>query len=408
MNALYSVQEISPQIFWVGGNDRRLEQFENLFPLTNGVAYNSYLILDEKTALIDTVDDAITDLYMENVEHVLDGRTLDYLIINHMEPDHCGNIENIVRRYPDVKVVGNAKSFAFFHQFYNMDLSKNQMLVKEGEELALGSHTLRFYFAPMVHWPEVMMNYETSKGILFAADAFGAFGALSGNLFADEMDYENLYLDEARRYYANIVGKFGPQVQSVLKKFKDVEIRMICSLHGPIFRKDLPYILGKYDKWSRYEPEKDGVLIVYGSMYGSTENIMNALSIKLGQRGIPDIRMYDVRKTHVSYLIGDVWKYSHLVVAAPTYNMGLYFPMDDFLHELSTLGIRNRKVAIVGNHSWASAAVKKITEYIEKMKDMEIIGTPMDVKSRLKPEREAELDALADAIAASFHGTVAE
>ncbi|HBW12545.1 MAG TPA: flavodoxin [Proteiniclasticum sp.] len=398
---MYNVREISPSIYWVGGNDRRLEQFENLFPLTNGVSYNSYLILDEKTALIDTVDDAITDQYLENITHLMNGRELDYLIINHMEPDHCGNIENIVKMYPNVKVVGNTKSFTLFHQFYNMDITANQMIVKEGDELSLGTHNLKFVFAPMVHWPEVMMNLETTKGILFAADAFGTFGALAGNLFDDEIDYANLYIDEARRYYSNIVGKFGAQVQSVFKKIAGQEINMICSLHGPIFRSDISLILDLYDKWSKYEAEKDGVVIFYGSMYGNTANTADALANKLAQRGVTDIRVYDVSKTHPSYIISDIFKYSHLVAAAPTYNMGLYYPMDNLLHEMAALGVKNRKVALIGNHSWASAALKIMTERFASMKNMEIIGDSLDIKSRLKDGEEEKLDDLADAIASS-------
>ena len=398
---MYNVREISPSIYWVGGNDRRLEQFENLFPLTNGVSYNSYLILDEKTALIDTVDDAITDQYLENITHLMNGRELDYLIINHMEPDHCGNIENIVKMYPNVKVVGNTKSFTLFHQFYNMDITANQMIVKEGDELNLGTHNLKFVFAPMVHWPEVMMNLETTKGILFAADAFGTFGALAGNLFDDEIDYANLYIDEARRYYSNIVGKFGAQVQSVFKKIAGQEINMICSLHGPIFRSDISLILDLYDKWSKYEAEKDGVVIFYGSMYGNTANTADALANKLAQRGVTDIRVYDVSKTHPSYIISDIFKYSHLVAAAPTYNMGLYYPMDNLLHEMAALGVKNRKVALIGNHSWASAALKIMTERFASMKNMEIIGDSLDIKSRLKDGEEQKLDDLADAIASS-------
>ncbi len=398
---MHNVREISPNIYWDGGNDRRLEQFENLFPLTNGVSYNSYLILDEKTALIDTVDDAITDQYLENITHLMNGRELDYLIINHMEPDHCGNIENIVKMYPNVKVVGNTKSFTLFHQFYNMDITANQMIVKEGDELSLGSHNLKFVFAPMVHWPEVMMNLETTKGILFAADAFGTFGALAGNLFDDEIDYANLYIDEARRYYANIVGKFGAQVQSVFKKIAGQEINMICSLHGPIFRTDISLILDLYDKWSKYEAEKDGVVIFYGSMYGNTANTADALANKLAQRGVTDIRVYDVSKTHPSYIISDIFKYSHLVAAAPTYNMGLYYPMDNLLHEMAALGVKNRKLALIGNHSWASAALKIMTERFASMKNMEIIGDSLDIKSRLKDGEEQKLDVLADAIASS-------
>lgn len=390
----------------MGGNDRRIEQFENLFPLTNGVSYNSYLILDEKTALIDTVDDAVTDQYLENIAHLMGDRELDYLIINHMEPDHCGNIENIIQRYPNVKVVGNNKSFQLFNQFYTMDIKANQMLVGEDDEINLGTHNLKFICAPMVHWPEVMMNYETTKGILFAADAFGTFGALTGNIFDDEVDYKNLYLDEARRYYANIVGKFGAQVQSVFRKIASYDINMICSLHGPIFRTEIKMILDLYNKWSKYEPEKEGVVIFYGSMYGNTANTADALANKLGQRGVKDIRVYDVSKTHPSFIISDVWKYSHLVAAAPTYNMGLYYPMDNLLHEMAALGVKNRKVSIIGNHSWASAANRIMTERFSSMKNMEIIGETFDIRSRLKDTDEDRLDALADAISASVLGSI--
>lgn len=400
MNNIY---EILPNIFWVGGNDRRIERFENMFPLPNGVAYNSYLINDEKTALLDTVDSAITQEYMENINHVLGDRQLDYLVINHMEPDHCGNIEEILRRFPDVKLVGNAKTFQFFNQYYSMDISKNSLEVKEGQEIPLGSHSLRFYMAPMVHWPEVMVTYEASQGILFSADAFGAFGAISGNIFADEVEYDSYYLDEARRYYTNIVGRYGNQVQALFKKLKGLDINMICSLHGHIWRGDMiSYILDKYDKWSRYIPEKKGLVLAYASMYGNTENTVNTLASKLAKRGVRDMRMYDVSKTHPSYIISDIFKYSHLVLASPTYNLQLYFPMDSLIRELSVLNIRNRKVSLIGNHTWASAALKQMTEMINNMKNMEIVGTPIDIKSSLREDREHELDALADAISNSL------
>ena len=263
------------------GSDRRLELFENMFPLPNGVAYNSYLIMDEKTALIDTVDRSISDLYLENVTHVLGDRTLDYLVVNHMEPDHCANIEAIARRYPNVKIVGNKKTFQLMEQFYTFNMTSNYLEVKEKEELPLGEMTLRFYTAPMVHWPEVMVTYETSRGILFSADAFGSFGAFAGNIFADETN--DIDVDEARRYYANIVGRYGPQVQSLFKKLAGLEIGMICSLHGLIWRGEkIPFILDLYQKWSLYEPEKKGVVLVYASMYGNTENAMNVLAKQAG------------------------------------------------------------------------------------------------------------------------------
>ncbi|NLL73712.1 MAG: FprA family A-type flavoprotein [Clostridiales bacterium] len=396
MNNAY---EIMPNIFWVGGNDRRIERFENMFPLPNGVAYNSYLIRDEKTALLDTVDTAITAEYIENITHVLNGRQLDYLIINHMEPDHCGNIEEIVRRYPDVKVVGNAKTFQFFNQYYSMDILDNRLEIKEGQEISLGTHTLRFYMAPMVHWPEVMVIYEVSQGILFSADAFGSFGALSGNLFADQVDYEGNFLDEARRYYTNIVGRFGNQVQALFRKLEGLDINMICSLHGHIWRGEMiSYILDKYQQWSKYIPEKKGLVIAYGSMYGNTENTVNALATKLANKGIQDIRMYDVSKTHPSYIISDIFKYSNVVFAAPTYNLQLYFPMDSLIRELSVLNVCNRKVSLIGNHTWASAALKQMTELVNNMKNMEIVGNPIDIKSSLREDRGHELDQLAEEI----------
>lgn len=400
---MYNICEISPNIYWIGGSDRRLERFENMFPLPNGVAYNSYLILDEKTAIIDTVDAAISALYLDNITHALNGRELDYLVINHMEPDHCANIEDIVRRYPNVKLIGNKKTFQFLEQFYHYDMSSNYYEVKEGDELSLGCHSLRFYLAPMVHWPEVMFTYETSQGILFSADAFGSFGAIAGNLFADEVDFDSSFLDEARRYYANIVGRYGPQVQAVFKKLSNLTIHMICSVHGLLWRKEhISYIMNKYDLWSRYLPERKGVVLVYASMYGNTENVMNSLATKLSKRGVKDMRMYDVSKTHPSYIISDIFKYSNVVFGSSTYNMHLYFMMDSLLRELAVLGVKNRKVSLIGNHTWSTAAMKGMTELLDTMKEMEIIGTPLDIKSTLKPQQEAELEAMADAIVQSL------
>lgn len=398
---MYCIQEISPDIFWVGGSDRRLELFENMFPLPNGVAYNSFLIMDKKSALIDTVDRSISQLYLENITHVLGGRELDYLVINHMEPDHCSNIEEIVRRYPAVKLIGNKKTFQFMEQFYEMDMTSNYLEVKDGTELSLGNTSLRFYTAPMVHWPEVMVTYEISRGILFSADAFGSFGAFSGNLFVDEMDYTDI--DEARRYYANIVGRYGSQVQALFKKLSGLEINMICSLHGQIWRGEkIPFILDLYDKWSRYEPEKKGVVLVYASMYGNTENVVQSLANKLAQRGIRDMHMYDVSKTHSSYIISDLWKYSHMVLASPTYNMNLYFVMEALLKDIWVLGLKGRKVSVIGNHTWSTAAVKSMKEKLESMENMELVGETMDIRSSIKAVREPELDALADAIYASL------
>ncbi|HBF37586.1 MAG TPA: flavodoxin [Firmicutes bacterium] len=399
---MHCVQEVTSQIYWVGGNDRRLERFENMFPLPNGVAYNSYLITDEKTALMDTVDSAISARFLENITHGLNGRPLDYLVVNHVEPDHCANIEELVRRYPEVKIVGNKKTLQFITQFYQSPLQKNFFTVEEGDQINLGRHILQFFFAPMVHWPEVMFTYEQTEGILFSADAFGTFGALSGNLFSDQTDFEAFFLDEARRYYTNIVGKYGMQVQAALHKLNGVDIRMICPLHGPVWRSNLPYIFDKYDHWSKYLPEKSGVVLVYASMYGNTENVMNRLATKLSQRGVSDIRMHDVSKTHPSYIIADAWKYSHLVFGSPTYNMGLYYSMENLLREMAGLQLQNRKVALIGNFTWApSVAVKAMRGLVEGMKNMEIIAPPFEINSAMKAEQEPVLDQLADAIGSS-------
>lgn len=398
-----NIVEIAPRLIWVGGSDRRLERFENMFPLPNGVSYNSYLLTDEKTVLLDTADSSIAALFLDNVAAGLKGRSLDYLVINHMEPDHCAQIGEIVRRYPDVRLVGNAKTFQLLDQFYAGQTSEaNRIVVKEGDVLPTGNRTLRFYFAPMVHWPEVMFTYDEDNGILFSADAFGTFGALSGNLFADELDFDRYWLDEARRYYTNIVGKFGAQVQAVFKKLDGLCLRMICPLHGPVWRRDLGDILKKYHYWSQYVPEEQGVVMFYASMYGNTEHAITRLAFKLGERGVRDIHMYDVSKTHASYIIADAWKYSNMVIAAPTYNLHLYAMMDFVLRDMKELLLRNRRVSILANHSWASAAMKDMTALVESMKGMTVVGRPLDIRSALRDDQEAELDELADAIAASL------
>ncbi|MGI6005281.1 MAG: FprA family A-type flavoprotein [Christensenellales bacterium] len=398
---MHCTRQIAPRIFWVGGNDRRLALFENMFPLPNGVAYNAYLIMDEKVALLDTVDSAITQQFFENIEHVLDGRAIDYLVVNHMEPDHCANIEELCRRYPDMKIVGNPKTFQMIRQFYDFDIELRIHEVKEGETLELGAHSLRFYMAPMVHWPEVMFTYEQTRKILFSADAFGSFGALSGNIFSDELDFEGLFLDEARRYYTNIVGRYGPQVQAALKKVSDVSIEMICPLHGPVWRENLDYILSRYDLWSRYEPEKRGVVLAYASMYGNTENAVNIIAGRLAEKGVQDMRVHDVSKTHASGIIADAFKYSHLVLASPTYNAGLYFGMEALIRDMAVLNLQNRKVALVGNGSWAPNAHTVMQKLLCQMKGMELVASPVVIRSALKASQMQELLALADAVGGS-------
>ena len=299
---MYCTRKLTEQVWWVGGSDRRLALFENLFPITRGVSYNSYLILDEQTAVVDTVDSSISRQFLENVLHTLDGRPLDYLVINHMEPDHCASIETLLLRFPTLKLVGNAKTFAFMGQFYDFPLDGRTVTVKEGDTLSLGGHTLQFHMTPMVHWPEVMMTYESSEKLLFSADAFGSFGATGGNLFNDELNFDRDWLDDARRYYGNIVGKYGLQVQAALKKLSGLDIAMICPLHGPIWRSNLDYLLDKYDKWSRYEPEERAVAVLYASMYGDTENAVNLLAAGLADSGVKKIGRASCRERVCQYV----------------------------------------------------------------------------------------------------------
>lgn len=401
---MQNTHEIAPGLHWVGGNERRLQRFENLFPLRFGVAYNSYLIVDEKTCLLDTVDSSISQLFIDNVEFVLNGRDLDYLVVNHMEPDHCGNIETIIRRYPNVKFIGNAKTFQFFEQFYRFDASKNYMQVKDLEELDLGSRKLRFYTAPMVHWPEVMMTLDFTNHILFSSDAYGTFGAHNGTYFADEMDYRRDHLDEARRYYSNIVGKFGIPVQSIMKKLSNEVIDMICPLHGPMYRnEELALILDKYDKWSKYIPETKSALIIYATMYNNTESVADKLATSLGQYGVRDMRVYDVSEFDPSYLVSEAWKYSHIVIATPTYNSNVFYKIYNLLHELASLNLQNRKFSFIVNSSWGGQTLEQLQALVEKMKNIEIIGEPLLIKSTLREENLEAIDNLAKAISESIH-----
>lgn len=395
---MYCTRKIAEHIEWVGGNDRRLALFENLFPIPRGVAYNAYLILDEKTALLDTVDSSIARQFFENITHGLQGRPLDYLVVNHMEPDHCANIEELMLRYPDMKIVGNLKTIQLIQQFYGVDLDGRTLIVKENDELSLGRHTLQFVLAPMVHWPEVMMTYEKTEKILFSADAFGSFGALNGAIFNDELNFERDWLADSRRYYSNIVGKYGPQVQAALKKAAALDIRMLCPLHGPIWRTDLSYLLGKYDLWSRYEPEDQAVAIFYGSMYGDTENAVNVLAASLADAGIRDISVYDVSSTHVSQLVSESFRCSHLVFAAPTYNNGLYPAMETALQDMKALNLQNRTVGIIENGSWAPQAGKVMRSILGEMKNMRVLENGVTVKSSVKDEQIPALMSLRDEI----------
>ena len=393
---MYNVKQITKDLYYAGANDRRIALFEGVYSVPSGVSYNSYILLDDKTVLLDTVDKAVSHQFFENVEHVMNGRNLDYLVINHMEPDHCAEIQTIVNKYPQVKIVCNQKIQQMITQYFDFNLPENQwQIVKEGDSLDTGHHKLNVIFAPMVHWPEVMVTYDSVDKILFSADAFGSFGAIDGNIFADEVDFDHRYMDEARRYYTNIVGKYGTQVQMLLKKTAGLDIKVICPLHGYIWRKDLNIFIEKYQKWSSYEPEIKSVLIPYASVYGNTQNAAEILAGKLAQLGVKDIKMYDTSVIHPSYIVADVFKYSHIVFASTTYNMGIFVTMETLLHDLTAHNIQNRKVAIIENGSWAPSSGNLMSEVISKWKNTEIIGNKITIKSSLKNTQETELDALA-------------
>lgn len=399
---MYNVRKVTEDIVWVGASDRRLALFENIFPIPRGVSYNSYVLLDEKTVLLDTVDASVAGQFFENLEHVLDGRKLDYLIVNHMEPDHCAMIGDLVRRYPEVQVVGNTKTFGMIKQFFGTDFAERAVTVKEGDTLATGAHTLHFVMAPMVHWPEVMVTYDEKDKVLFAADGFGTFGALNGNIFADEVDFDRDWLDDARRYYTNIVGKYGASVQALLKKASGLEIAVICPLHGPIWRENLGYILEKYQKWSTYEAEDQAVVILYATMYGNTASAADALAGRLAAKGVKKIAVYDVSNTHVSELISEIFRASHVVFAAPTYNGGIYPVMENLLADMKALAVQNKTVALMENGTWAPMTAKQMREKLAELKNVTILDAQITIKSAMAPEQEGQLEALADAIVASM------
>ncbi|MBQ3982569.1 MAG: FprA family A-type flavoprotein [Bacteroidales bacterium] len=395
-------RKITDDLYYVGASDRKLALFENIYPIPRGTSYNSYLLLDEKTVLLDTADAAVSEQFFENVEGVLAGRKLDYLIVNHMEPDHCALIQNLVLRHPELTVVTTAKAAVMIRQFFNFDLDSRLQTVAEGGTLCTGRHTFTFVLAPMVHWPEVMFTYDTTDKILFSADAFGTFGALNGNIYADEVNFDRDWLDDARRYYINIVGKYGTQVQNVLKKAAAIDIQMICPLHGPIWRQDLGYFIGKYDTWSKYAPEEKGVLIVYASVYGHTAAAAEKMASLLAEHGVKGIAMYDASHTHVSQLVSEAFRYSHIVLASSTYNCDIFTPMENFLTDLKAHNWQRRSVAIIENGSWGPMSGKLMRALLEQMKEINILGENVTLKSALKDEQLPALEALANAIIANM------
>lgn len=398
---MHCVRKVTEDLYWVGGNDHRLALFENIHPIPRGVSYNSYLLLDEKTVLFDTVDWSIGRQFLENIEYVLDGRPLDYMVINHMEPDHGASIEEVLLRHPEVQIISTEKAFMLMRQF-GFDVDGHMIEVEEGDVQSFGKHEVTFVYAPMVHWPEAMVSFDITDGTLFAADAFGSFGALDGKLFNDEVNFDRDWIDDARRYYTNIVGKYGPHVQSLLKKAGTIDIKTICPLHGPVWRTDLGYFLDKYDKWSRYEPEEQGVMIVYASMYGNTEAAAQNLAAKLCEKGMTNVVLYDVSNTHVSQLISETFRLSHIVLASVTYNLGIYPLMHNYLMDMKALNLQKRTFAIIENGSWACKSGSLMREFIDDMREMDILDEQVSLMSSMTEDNGSDMDTLADGLIESM------
>ena len=399
---MYCVKKMTEDLYWVGGNDRRLALFENVYPIPRGVSYNAYVVLDEKTVLLDTVDHSVSPIFFENLAHVLNGRKLDYLIVNHMEPDHAATIEAVVLRYPEVTLVCNKKTAQMMKNFFSFDVDSRVHLVAEMDTLCTGKHTFAFVMAPMVHWPEVMVTYDATTKTLFAADAFGTFGALGGNLYADEVNFQTEWLDDARRYYTNIVGKYGTQVQALLKKAATIEIETICPLHGPVWRKDIGWFIDKYVHWATYTPEDDAVVIAYASVYGNTETAANILAGKLADLGVRNVKVYDVSATHASEIVSECFRASHLVFLSTTYNAGMFVNMENLVHDIVNHNLQNRTIALVENGSWAPTAGGLMRAEFSKLKNCTILDETVTIKSSLKEAQLESMDALAEAIVDSM------
>ncbi len=398
---MYCTKKLTDDLVWVGGNDRRLAMFEGVYSVPTGVSYNSYLLTDDSTVLFDTVDKAVGKVFFENLAHALGDRKLDYVIIQHMEPDHSATLSELVLRYPGVTVVCNEKTRAMMEQFFTLDRSVKFHLVQEGDTLPTGRHTLQFLMAPMVHWPEVMVTYDLTDHILFSADAFGTFGALNGAIFADEVDFMRDYLDEARRYYCNIVGKYGTQVQALLQKASALEIEMICPLHGFVWRSNIGDYIEKYQRWSTYQPEDTGVMIAYASVYGNTENTAEIIASRLRDQGIRTV-MFDVSVTPASEIVAAAFRWSHLLFASTTYNAGVFVSMDELLRDLAAHNIQNRTVAFVENGSWAATSGRLMREILSECRNMTFLNETVSLRSSLKPAQSADVDALVEALAATM------
>ena len=395
---MYRLKEIANKVYYVGVNDRQKALFENMWPLPYGVSYNSYLIADEKTVLVDTVDACYADVFLKKIEDALGGRPLDYLVVNHMEPDHAGSIRLLRQAYPEVQIIGNKRTFDMLEGYHG--ITTGLVEVKEGDTLEIGHHKLAFYLAPMVHWPEVMVTYDQTDKILFSADAFGTYGTLDGGILDTDLDLDHFW-DEMRRYYANIVGKYGSPVQKALQKLSGLDIQTICSTHGPVWTKHIPEVVKRYDELSRYEGQ-EGVVVVYGSMYGNTEQMAEAIASSLSAHGVKHIVMHNVSKSHASYILKDIFKYKALIIGCPTYCNQLYPEVDSLLQKIELREVKNRLFGYFGSFSWAGAAVKRLAAFGEKM-NWTIVGEPVEQKQGLKPDKYEACWALGKAMAEQIH-----
>ncbi len=389
MKGEIKIMFISDSIKYVGVDDKDIDLFESQYVVPDGVSYNSYIIFDDKITIMDTVDARATDEWVKNVEETLDGKKPEYLVISHLEPDHAANIKLIAEKYPDMKLIGNAKTFQMLPQFFDEDFSDRQVVVKEGDEISLGSHSLTFVMAPMVHWPEVMVTYEKTEKILFSADGFGKFGAL------DSEDEEG-WACEARRYYFNIVGKYGAQVQNLLKKAAALDIQTICPLHGPVLKENLGYYLDLYNTWSSYEPEDEGVLVAYASIHGNTAKAAKQIAEKLKAKGVEKMEVMDLSRDDMAEAVEAAFRYDKMVLACATYDGGLFPVMEDFLGHLKAKNFQKRKAALVENGSWAPLAAKKMRESLEGMKNIEICENIVSIKSTVKAENIEQMDKMID------------
>lgn len=383
--------KVTDSILYIGADDKTIDLFESQYVVPNGISYNSYVILDEKVAVMDTVDARKTDEWLANLDSALGGRDVDYLVVSHMEPDHASNIQALAEKFPGMQVVGNAKTFSMISQFFDIDLTGRSMTVKEGDSLSLGSHTLNFYMAPMVHWPEVMVTYESSEKVFFSADGFGKFGAL---------DTEEDWACEARRYYFNIVGKYGAQVQALLKKAAALDIQIICPLHGPILKENLGYYIEKYDTWSSYRPEDEGVLVACASIHGNTAKAAAKLAEILEAKGAKKVVLTDLARCDIAEAVEDAFRYEKMVTLCATYDGGLFPCMEEFLHHLKSKAYQKRKVALVENGSWAPMAAKLMRGIFEGMKEIEVCEKTVSIRSAMKADTVKELDELADELLA--------